>query len=611
MKPDFFRHHKFYTMISRALPFVVFAAAVLLFGTTMAPAIGPTDSGELTLAAAVWGVAHAPGFSFYTMIGALWCALFPGSPITAMNAFSVVSSAAAVALCSAGLLPPRAKAADNTPTDYVPALASIAIVALSPVFWPFALVAEVYGLSAALIAAAALVAWRGEPTPVRTSLTGVLTGTAAAVHPVSLVVFSPLIIARLFAPDVRDKLRHAVLATVATFASFGALSLAMMWRASTMPTLNWGAPATLDRLWRHLVAQQYQTNLGNVSPERLRELFAINGELLVASLGIIGLPLFVLGAVRLMRHNKAMFYGAILSIAACWLYASVYDIAQDREAYLIPAVVVFAFVAPMGVQQLGQLLSRQTLHTLVPALLAVSIAATAWWRWDTNDRSSEVLSQHYVENSLNATPPNAIVLTGEWQLFSPWLALHHLEQRWPSNLVIDLQLLRDRAWYVESLRHSHPALADSLGPDFETFHQQLVLFERNELSDVSIIAKAWGNVLARLASSTGRPVVVDGSAIGIMQAAGVQLPGPASPCGTGLLLQANLWTVPTTTEWNTTSLLDGNLIGPPEYSLIRTRHAESAFAFSNFYTATGDTLRARPWLALANQLQQAAQISNK
>jgi hypothetical protein len=80
------------------------AAVALLAGVmywrTLIPGIGPTDSGELALAAWSLGVAHAPGMPGYILVGWVWTHLLsPGSVAWRASLLSAVSSA-----ITAGLL---------------------------------------------------------------------------------------------------------------------------------------------------------------------------------------------------------------------------------------------------------------------------------------------------------------------------------------------------------------------------------------------------------------------------------------------------------------------------------------------------------------------------
>ena len=86
-------HHPRLTALALAL------GALLLYLVTLAPSIPPTDSGELILAAWLPGVAHAPGFPLWIVLGWLFSHLLPiGSIAQRLNAMSAFWGAAAVGM---------------------------------------------------------------------------------------------------------------------------------------------------------------------------------------------------------------------------------------------------------------------------------------------------------------------------------------------------------------------------------------------------------------------------------------------------------------------------------------------------------------------------------
>ena len=77
----------------------VWLPVLILYILTLMPGVPPTDSGELILAAALPGVAHAPGFPTYMLLAALWARLLElGSVAWRLNLLSACAGAAAAAL---------------------------------------------------------------------------------------------------------------------------------------------------------------------------------------------------------------------------------------------------------------------------------------------------------------------------------------------------------------------------------------------------------------------------------------------------------------------------------------------------------------------------------
>ncbi len=146
------------------------AICLALYVITLTPGVPPTDSGELALAAWLPGIAHAPGFPLYVLLGWLWTHLLPvGRVVWRLNLFSAVMAALAVgltyALARLTLLAPGgrgrgdAQSASPVPDQWYATLTAAAAaltLGLGRTVWGWATVAEVYTLNLALTAAVLL-----------------------------------------------------------------------------------------------------------------------------------------------------------------------------------------------------------------------------------------------------------------------------------------------------------------------------------------------------------------------------------------------------------------------------------------------------------------------
>jgi hypothetical protein len=179
----------------RALALPVFAAALGLYAATLAPTVTAVfdDSLELQLVTYQLGIAHPTGYPLYTLLGWLFTRLPVGDVAFRVNLMSAVFGAAAVALvylvtleATAGQLRSRPRAA------ILAGLLAALSLAVSPIFWSQATVAEVYTLHAALVAGMLwLLAHAGRPgrTPQRLDLAlAFLLGLSLAHHRTSLLL---------------------------------------------------------------------------------------------------------------------------------------------------------------------------------------------------------------------------------------------------------------------------------------------------------------------------------------------------------------------------------------------------------------------------------------
>src|SRR6266446_9919184 len=117
----------------------VTAIAGVLYFLTAARDIVVGDSPELIMAAVKLGVAHAPGYPLFTMLGHLF-SLLPFGPIPfRVNLLSVTCDALTVAVIFFTAL----RLSRSRPAAAIAAL----ILAVIPAFWTWSLVAEVFPLN--------------------------------------------------------------------------------------------------------------------------------------------------------------------------------------------------------------------------------------------------------------------------------------------------------------------------------------------------------------------------------------------------------------------------------------------------------------------------------
>lgn len=152
--------------LHRSVALLIFGAALLLYGTTVAPTVAFWDAGEFIASAHTLQVNHPPGAPLYLLIGHIASLLVPPEHVAlAVNLVSVLCSALTVTLTHLIIvaLVRRWQAADEEATNWVqdlPALGGGAVGALTLAgmdsFWFNAVEAEVYALAAFLTA---LVCW--------------------------------------------------------------------------------------------------------------------------------------------------------------------------------------------------------------------------------------------------------------------------------------------------------------------------------------------------------------------------------------------------------------------------------------------------------------------
>jgi hypothetical protein len=211
------------------------------------------------------------------------------------------------------------------------------------------------------------------------------------------------------------------------------------------------------------------------------------------------------------------------------VYSINYDIHEIGPYFLIVYVAI-AFAAVPGLIDLNERMRRLTSGGTV----WVRVASVLLVIWQTIGHHPQIARantpaiERFARGVLAGVEPAAVILTGRWDyLYSPVLYLQHVEGVRTDVLVIDHSLLRDRPWYVESLRRRAPWLERELKEEFDAFVRELRKFESGEPFTPAVIQMHWDALwsgIVRTALRT-RPAYVD-----VRLASELRL-GPASPDG--------------------------------------------------------------------------------
>ena len=153
-------------------------------------------------------------------------------------------------------------------------------------------------------------------------------------------------------------------------------------------------------------------------------------------------------------------------------YALLYTIAEDKDAYYLPSVVALCLAAGMGAHDLMSRTGRRAAALVaVPLLGAVLLART-------EDRSRFYVAHDFARDTLAAVGPGGLLLTSEWQLYSPLLYFQDVEGWRPDVMAVDVSLLR-RSWYVDALRARHPDRWAPLRAETDAFLEDLRAWEHD------------------------------------------------------------------------------------------------------------------------------------
>lgn len=406
----------------------------LLYLYTLAPDVLAADSGELQVVAAQLGVAHPPGFPLYTLAAHLLVRALPFvSPAYAVNLFSAITSAAAVAVVFlAAVLITRNRFA-----------ALIAAVALgtATTYWSQATTANVRsltGLLAALILFA-LFAFRYDSSPAGRgrpdrwlTLAAFFMGLGLA-HHISLVflIGVGLVFILITEPTfIRMPSRwvRPVLAGMIGLLPWLYLPL----RATADARGASPGLATWSGFLEHALATGFRGDLFYyIAPADFFQRLRIMGNVMSFQFEAIVLVGIVLGGVLTLWRDRALAWLLGGTLAVFILVAATYRAPQTVE-YMLPGYIAAALLLAYGVDWLPQAAARWGAGgvmgvTAFTALVAVSCGyqffanQTAAGRfhegWDARD---------YAQTVLESAPPGSSVLA-HWHWATPMWYLQEVE----------------------------------------------------------------------------------------------------------------------------------------------------------------------------------------
>ena len=513
-----------------AIAAAVFIVALATYCLTLAPTVTFVDSGELITAARTLGVAHPPGTPLYVILAHLATLVPIGNVAQRVNfasALFAALAAAAVSLLVGELLrtpttrladargekKKRAKraaerkkesAVDQPPGPTVTTLAAMLVsgllLAFSRTLWAYATIAEVYTLNVMLTLAIFLLMFRwrriskeargrgGAATNDRLLYAAAfLFGLAMGVHHVTVALTLPALAYLVYSTEGLSFFKSKRLLYAAAFAVAGlAVYVYLPIAASRSPLINWGDPRTFERFWWHVTGRQYQTFF-SFSPAtmigQLKEFVRFAANQFGPWWSLAGLGLAAAGFVEMYKRDRSAFFFFALVVIADLAIALNYDIAEDKDAYYLPIFISMSVAAGFGVEWLMR--ARPKTKRRLPlasaasaAALVVVVAITFAGNLRHNDRSRYFLARDYVENLFSTIEPGGMLLTLDWQVYSPMLYVSDVEQQRRDVVAIDVNQLR-RSWYFDYLNRAYPEVMGRNHDTVDPFLEDLRSWEKD------------------------------------------------------------------------------------------------------------------------------------
>jgi len=486
----------------------VFIASLAVYLRTMTPKLGWIDCGELTVVCATLGVAHPTGYPLYTLLGRLFALLPLGEVCQRVSLLSGFFAALGAVLAFLAV----ARANPPSPERLAGGVAAGLLLAFSATYWSQAVDQEVYSLTACLIALViyAVFRWADRPSQRGLAFLAFLGGLALGNH---LTAMWTGVAALLFVLWTGRKavLNKGLWIYLVLFALGLSLYLSLVLRAGCNPLLSWGDVRTLRHLLWHLSAKQYRVWMFASDTATLSANAGRFLSLWIAQVTPWAFGLGALGAIALLWRSRSRLGFLALVFAIHTFFALNYSI-PDIDSYFIPAFLVWALLCGEGVAWLLGLLGRKAksrgLVRAARLVLPLVFLAPLSANWKENDLSRNYLPYDFGQNALASAEPGALVLTINWDLYSPILYIQNIEGTRRDVVMVDKELLR-RSWYFKALGEQHPWLLQGSREEVRSYLALLDEFEAGTLKDNTEIQRRFIALINRfihLGLAEGRPV---------------------------------------------------------------------------------------------------------
>ncbi len=416
------------------LPLVLFAGVLGLYISTLAPGAVPGDPSEYTFVPRVLGIAHPPGYAFYTVLAWLWQnvvqvgTLAYRTNLLAAAAGATISGLVYAIIFNTQYPVPNSQSSSPPPTlqSQLPALFGALSAAVAVDIWQHSLHANAHIISALLAALMLflLVRWYASGNERWLYSFALVAGLGVTQHPLLIFGFPACAVFILLTrPRLLTQWRKW-LALLVCFAAGLSVWLYIPLRGPSSPFNR--MDASLEAFWHHATAQGLRVNLFAFGPSDQPVRLNVFWQLMRLQYPLITLALAGVGALWLARKRPKLF--ALFALFFATYVFFVINTIQDVMAYLMLPFIAVAVMAGAGVKAISSLLSGHTKEYYVKLGALALILLPLCSAWHTAPRVSlreyhagqewvEAVFAHFKGKGEQAT------LLAPWELMTPlWVA---------------------------------------------------------------------------------------------------------------------------------------------------------------------------------------------
>jgi hypothetical protein len=396
----------------RLVAAVVAFSAFGVYLKTLFPGLGGGgDSAKFQYVGSVLGTPHPPGYPLYVLVSFCFAQLPVGTLAWRINAMSAFF--AALTACFAFVVLRR--------LDVGRAIAAAVALALAfdQALWAFAVRAEVYTLTGALIAALVLCAARWQRTRRERDLYLMVAMFALSLgNHLTAATLAPAIVIFVLVTDRRAiSLRTAAAACAIVLAGLCQYGYILLRTAQKSPYLEARA-SNLRELFDVMRATRFSNQIFAFSPrqlivERVPELWHLSA----AELSPLGLVLVVAGIVALVVRRIRL--GVLLVLGAGGILFLTLNVgATDAEGFLIPAFVLTWIIIGTGLGWLAGKADAVVRHGgLAVVALAILLPSLQLARnYRANDHHRRTYEIRYFDALFHRLEPRAAIVTESYAI---------------------------------------------------------------------------------------------------------------------------------------------------------------------------------------------------
>ncbi len=404
--------------------------------------------GDLVSAAAVFGVAHPPGYPLFTLLGFLLTKLPLGlTPAFMVGLISSFSAALGVAIFYLLIL-------RLTKNILVSAISTF-ILAFSYLYWFYAEIAEVFALNNffAILLFYLAILFRQTAKVKYLYLFFITLGLSLTNHHTIIFIFPSLFILIFvnLIKLIKKKPKTLIFCLLSFFLGFS-VYLYVPIASSRNPVINWDNVKDFPSFWRLLLRKDYGTFSAGLflQPTLLQRLIILKTYFLYlfSQLTIPVMFLSLIGAVVLYFRDRLLFVSLVLAFiisgplfigyAGFPLMGTFFIGVYERFFVLSSIFLIFFF--PFGLMFvtrdfLGRFLRRkflflfQAVFILIPLLLF-------YYNFPKTDLHNVAIGDNLGLDFLSPLPNNSVlILSGDTALFNAWYAHYGLKFRSDVELV--------------------------------------------------------------------------------------------------------------------------------------------------------------------------------